>query len=68
MSEFSGYHRNDGQVGVRNILLVLSTGGLTGQTARRIGQSIAGAVTVALPYGIRRSASKDILRWRAVTD
>lgn len=51
MSEFSGYYRGDGQVGVRNILLVLSTGGLTGQTARRIGQSIAGAVTVALPYG-----------------
>lgn len=49
--EFLGYHRPDGRVGVRNHLLVLSAGGLTGPTARRIGASIAGAVTVALPYG-----------------
>ncbi len=47
---FLGYHRADGQVGVRNHLLVLSTGGLTGQTARRIGSLLRGAVTVALPY------------------
>ena len=49
--EFLGYHRADRWVGVRNHLLVLSTGGLTGQTARRIGAALAGAVTVALPYG-----------------
>jgi altronate dehydratase large subunit len=48
--EFLGYCRADGQVGVRNYLLVLSTGGLTGQTARRIGAMLAGAVTVTLPH------------------
>ncbi len=47
---FLGYHRADGTVGVRNHLLILSTGGLTGQTARRIGGLLRGAVTVALPY------------------
>jgi len=47
---FLGYRRADGQVGVRNHLLVLSTGGLTGQTARRIGAMLAGAVTVTLPH------------------
>jgi len=50
--EFLGYHRGDGRVGVRNHLLVLSFGGLTGPTARRIGAAIAGAVVVALPYGV----------------
>lgn len=49
---FLGYHRADGRVGARNHLLVLSTGGLTGPTARRIGAALAGAVTVALPYGV----------------
>ena len=37
-------------MGVRNHLLVLSTGGLTGQTARRIGAMLAGSVTVVLPH------------------
>lgn len=50
-SEFLGYHRSDGRIGVRNLLLVLSTGGLTGQTARRIAASISGAVAIAMPYG-----------------
>lgn len=49
--EFLGYHRADGRVGVRNLLLVLSCGGLTGQTARRIASAIAGAVVVTFPYG-----------------
>ena len=48
--EFLGFRRADGQMGVRNHLLVLSTGGLTGQTARRIGGMLAGAVTVTLPH------------------
>jgi altronate dehydratase large subunit len=48
--QFLGYHRPDGRVGVRNHLLVLSTGGLTGPTARRIGTALQGAVTVCLPY------------------
>jgi altronate dehydratase large subunit len=47
---FLGYHRPDGRVGVRNFLLVLSVAGLTGPTARRVGRSIAGAVTVTSPY------------------
>ena len=51
MTTFAGYHRPDGRVGVRNHLLVLSLAGLTGPTARRIGNAIAGAVTVAFPYG-----------------
>lgn len=50
MTEFLGYRRADGQVGVRNHLLVLSTGGLTGQTARRVGGMLAGAVVVVLPH------------------
>lgn len=48
--QFLGYHRPDGRVGVRNHLLVLSTGGLTGPTARRIGAALQGAVTVCLPH------------------
>ena len=51
-SEFLGFHRPDGRIGVRNHLLVLSSGGLTAPTARRIGASIAGAITVSLPYGV----------------
>ena len=47
---FLGYRRADGRVGVRNHLLVLSTGGLTGQTARRVGAMLAGAVVVTLPH------------------
>ncbi len=48
--EFLGYRRADGSVGIRNHLLVLSTGGLTGQTARRVGAMLAGAVVVTLPH------------------
>lgn len=51
MHEFLGYHRNDDRVGIRNLFLVLSTGGLTSQTARRIASMIAGAVVVTMPYG-----------------
>lgn len=47
---FLGFHRQDGRVGVRNHLLVISTGGLTGRTARRIAASIRGAVAVTLPH------------------
>lgn len=48
---FLGYHHDDGTVGVRNHLLVLSVTGLTGPTARRIAQAIRGAVVVTMPYG-----------------
>ena len=52
MLQFLGYLRPDGHVGVRNHLLVLSIGGLTVPTARRIGRAIAGAVTIGMPYGV----------------
>ncbi len=48
---FLGYQRNDGTVGIRNHLLILSVVGLTGPTARRIARNINGAVAVATPYG-----------------
>ena len=48
---FHGYLRPDGSAGVRNDLLVLSITGLTGPTARRIGQAIRGAKVVTMPYG-----------------
>jgi altronate dehydratase large subunit len=48
---FEGYRNPDGSTGVRNHLLLLSVTGLTGPTARRIGQAIRGAVVVAMPYG-----------------
>ena len=49
--DFLGFRRDDGRVGVRNLFLVLSTGGLTSQTARRIASMISGAVVVTMPYG-----------------
>lgn len=48
---FLGYRRENGTVGVRNHVLVLSVTGLTGPTARRIGRSIRDAVVVTTPYG-----------------
>ncbi len=50
MGEFLGYRRPDGRVGVRNRLLVLSVGGLTGPAARRIASSLRDAACVVLPY------------------
>ena len=50
MDQFLGCVRPDGQVGVRNHLLVLSATGLTGPTGRRISQALPGAVFVAMPY------------------
>ena len=50
VDQFLGYVRPDGQVGVRNHLLVLSATGLTGPTGRRISQALPGAVFVAMPY------------------
>jgi altronate dehydratase large subunit len=52
VAEFLGYHRKDGRVGVRNMLLVLSLGGLTGRAARRIAAQLLGAVVIVLPYGV----------------
>lgn len=48
---FLGYHRNDGSVGVRNHVLILSITGLTGPTARRIGACVPMAKIISMPYG-----------------
>lgn len=50
-SEFEGYARGDGKVGVRNHVLILSVTGLTGPTARRIGRAVPGTRVVTTPYG-----------------
>ncbi|NQV98516.1 MAG: UxaA family hydrolase [Rhodospirillales bacterium] len=48
--QFAGYLRPDGQVGLRNRLLVLSATGLTGPTGRRIAGALPGSVFVSMPY------------------
>lgn len=50
MLTFKGYHRPDGRVGIRNRLLVLSVGGLTGPVARRVAAGLRDAACVVLPY------------------
>ena len=47
---FLGYPRADGCVGVRNYLLVLSVGHLTGPSARRVAQALPLARLVMFPY------------------
>ena len=64
---FWGYRRADGRVGVRNHLLVLSTGGLTGQTARRVGAMLAGAVVVVLPHSGGLLGRDLLVQRRAIT-
>lgn len=49
-NSFDGFVRVDGRVGVRNHLLVLSNTGLTGPTARRIADGLAGSVVVDYVY------------------
>ena len=48
---FSGYVRPNGDVGVRNYLLILSIAGLTGPAARRVAHALPGARLVSMPYG-----------------
>ncbi len=50
LKNFQGYLRPDGQVGIRNALLVLSATGLTGPTGRRIAAALPGAVSASMPY------------------
>ncbi len=50
METFQGYLRPDGQVGIRNNLLVLSATGLTGPTGRRIATALPGSVFANMPY------------------
>ncbi len=61
-----GFPRPNGSVGVRNHLLVLSTTGLTGPTARRIGKSVAGAKVVTMPYASGIVGADGALRRRAL--
>jgi altronate dehydratase large subunit len=48
---FAGYRRNDGRVGVRNHVLVLSATGLTSAAARRVSALVDGTVCVTTGYG-----------------
>ncbi|NBR90457.1 MAG: hypothetical protein EBS68_11185 [Rhodobacteraceae bacterium] len=50
MTTFQGYHRPDGRIGIRNRLLVLSVGGLTGPACRRIAAALRDVACVVLPY------------------
>ncbi|MBM3533270.1 MAG: hypothetical protein FJX60_09585 [Alphaproteobacteria bacterium] len=62
--DFQGYRRADGSVGVRNHMLVLSVGGLTIPTARRIAASIKGAAIVGFPYNAGSLLGDDRATWR----
>ena len=48
---FRGFRRGDGQVGIRNHVLVLGVNGLVMRAAERIAQLTAETVCVATPYG-----------------
>lgn len=61
---FLGYHRADGSVGVRNHMLVLSVGGLTIPTARRIASAIKGAAVVGFPYNAGSLLGEDRATWK----
>lgn len=59
---FPGYVREDGCVGVRNYLLILSVGHLTGPAARRAAQALPLARLVLLPYwGGLMGADRELL-------
>lgn len=64
---FSGYRRSDGSVGTRNHLLVLSTTGVTGAAARRIGAVLPAAKVIAPPYGSGVVGEDGTLRDRLLT-
>ncbi|MDH3701544.1 MAG: UxaA family hydrolase [Alphaproteobacteria bacterium] len=63
---FDGFARPNGSAGTRNHLLVLSTTGLTGPTAQRIGKSVAGAKVVTMPYASGVVGADGALRRRAL--
>lgn len=48
---FDGYRRADGQVGVRNHVLVMSPTGLTSAAAQRVSSLVRGTVCVTTGYG-----------------
>jgi altronate dehydratase large subunit len=51
--EFLGYERPDGQVGIRNRLLVMATCDCSYQEAKRIADSFSDAVAITQWYGCR---------------
>lgn len=63
VTSFLGFHREDGSVGVRNHLLVLSLGGLTAPAGRRIASALRGAVAVGLPYNAGSLLGEDRAIW-----
>jgi len=48
---FMGYRREDGRVGTRNHVVVLSVLGLVLAPARRVAQTVRGTLLIATPYG-----------------
>lgn len=63
---FAGYVRPNGRVGVRNQMLILSVGHLTGPTARRISRALPAARLVAMPYGSGLVGADRALQSRAL--
>ncbi len=53
MTQFRGYERPDGKVGVRNHLLVLSTMDCSYEPAKKIAEQVEGAVAITQTYGCR---------------
>ncbi len=64
---FDGFRRDDGSVGVRNHVLVMSVTGLTSPTARRIGRAVPGARVITTPYGSGLLGDDAALQRRALT-
>lgn len=50
-TDFAGYRRADGRVGVRNHVLVLSPTGLTSAAATRVSSLVRGTICVTSGYG-----------------
>ncbi|MEQ9199451.1 MAG: UxaA family hydrolase [Rhodospirillales bacterium] len=48
--QFRGYRRDDGRVGIRNLVLVMSITGLTCPATRRIGSMVRNTHTICMPY------------------
>ncbi|QIE56198.1 UxaA family hydrolase [Pikeienuella piscinae] len=51
MTEFLGYRRDDGSVGIRNHVVVLSAMDTANPTAQRIASSVRGAVPITISFG-----------------
>ncbi len=63
MNTFQGYHREDGRVGVRNHVLVLSATGLTSAAATRIASLVKGTICVTTGYGRGQVAADAMLQF-----